>query len=129
MPRRPNSIDRLDGFLAGVERMIVECPDDELLAEARHRTPSVAEVDAIIDRSLPGDTASPRLRRKAGSSAHSSMRVEFLRRLASTRTDLPPHLAAVFGSDRPPSRRELDALMAALVRLGAIEPEESGGDK
>jgi hypothetical protein len=130
MPRRPHSIDRLDGLLAGVERTIVDCPDEELLAEAPHRALSVADVDAIIDRSLTSYSASSRRRRKTGASAQgSSMHMEYLRRIVATRTDLPPRLAAVFGSDRRPSQRELDDLVAALVRVGAIEPEDSGGDE
>lgn len=121
---RKGSNDKLENLLSGLERSFLSAPDSEFRG-AR----SAAGVRSLIAQIASTDTKSRataegrRSARRAVLPAERSRRLSFLKQLLSSRPELSPRMAAVFGSGRRPSDKEMDVLTNELVRLGVLKRE------
>lgn len=135
MSRRNEMTVRLDKTLSVLENLFLDATDKEILAMDRGGKIVVSDVRTLVahqvakhKQSLKREAKTARKRIigvgvKAASRVPIDVagRMNLLRRLIATRTDLTPRLSSVFSGGREPSEDEVNELLEELIRLGMIK--------
>jgi hypothetical protein len=135
MSRHNEMTDRLDKTLTVLEDIFLEADDKEILEMSPEWKTLAADVRSLIaqqvdmnKQSLERDTNTKSKQNAGGSVKDASRtpidvagRLNLLRSLIATRSDLSPRLSSVFSAGRKPSEDEVNELMEELIRLGMIK--------
>jgi hypothetical protein len=127
---------RLESTLDAIEKMIVDASDAEILESSSdpigesnqvrtlfanevkkaNELKKIVSASAIsVSRTTPGFGLSNRVPNKFND------RLVYLKNLVRTQPNISPRMVSVFSSNRNPSEREVDELIAELIRLGIID--------
>ena len=135
MSRHNEMTDRLDKTLTVLEHLFLDADDKEILEMSPEWKTLATDVRSLIaqqvdmnKQSLERDTNTKSKQIAGGSVKDASRtpidvagRLNLLRSLIATRSDLSPRLSSVFSAGRKPSEDEVNEFMEELIRLGMIK--------
>ena len=133
MSRQVQAYETLSRLLAALEDDVLKMSDEEALEALNVERYGVDDVTRLIGAQLlgrQGDSAAPARRTlpkaqpRRRAAAKIEARVALLRRLLMARPDLSAQLHAVLSAGRTPGAREVEKLIAELVREGVLPKDE-----
>ena len=131
--------NRLDSLLSGLEKIVLESRGEEILVT--EKVPSVAaDVRALIEQQIHrhgesmNSTAKESRKRVGKIDVKPALtvprdiagRLKLLRKLLTTRPDLPMRVSSAFSGGRKLSNREVNELTEELLRLGMLRTRRRG---
>jgi len=133
MNRQVQAYERLSKLLAALEDDILKMPDEEAvkaLDVGRHGVDDVTRLIGAqlakhrVDSAAPTRQTLPKARLRRPAAAKVEAQVALLGRLLAARPDLSAQLQAVLSGGRTPNAREVEKIIAELVRKGALPKDE-----
>lgn len=135
MSRHNEMTVRLDKTLSALEHLFLDATDTEIIAMGRGGKVTTSEVRALIAQQVANHKQSLKLeantdrKRIVGEGVKDASKVPFdvasrlnlLKRLLATHTDLSPRLSSVFSGGRKPSDDEINDLLEELIRHGILK--------